>query len=123
MKLHEDQVAGAGIVRGYGTGYFDIDGVRHEGAVRVQPGTGATAWPPDAFDALRPEHFAAIVESRPDLVIFGSGATHRFASPELVRPLLQAGIGVESMDSAAACRTYTILSAEGRHVVAALLPL
>ena len=55
------------------------------------------------------------------MVIFGSGAKLRFVSPALLRGLIERGIGVETMDTAAACRTYNILAQEGRRVVAALL--
>jgi uncharacterized protein len=54
-------------------------------------------------------------------VIFGSGARLRFVSPTLYRALIDARIGLETMDSAAACRTYNVLAAEGRSVLAALL--
>ena len=54
-------------------------------------------------------------------MIFGSGARLRFPPAVLLRPLIEAGIGVETMDSAAACRTYNVLLAESRSVIAALL--
>ena len=79
------------------------------------------AWPVDRFDALTAENFAALAALKPELVIFGSGARIRFAKPALLRPLIDAGIGVETMDTPAACRTYNVLLAEGRSVVAALL--
>ena len=75
----------------------------------------------DRFEALGPESFASIAALKPELVIFGSGARLRFAKPALMRPLIDAGIGVETMDTPAACRTYNVLLAEGRSVVAALL--
>jgi len=55
------------------------------------------------------------------VVIFGSGRRLRFVSPALLRGLIERGIGVETMDTAAACRTYNILAQEGRRVVGALL--
>ncbi len=58
---------------------------------------------------------------RPELVIFGSGERLQFVSPGLYRCLIEAGIGVETMDTGAACRTYNVLASEGRSVVAALL--
>ena len=76
---------------------------------------------PPASSALTPEHFAQLAALKPELVIFGSGARLRFAAPALLRPLIDARIGVETMDTAAACRTYNVLLAEGRSVVAALL--
>jgi uncharacterized protein len=54
-------------------------------------------------------------------VIFGSGARLRFAPPAWLRALIERRIGVETMDTAAACRTYNVLVSEGRAVVAALL--
>jgi uncharacterized protein len=55
------------------------------------------------------------------MVIFGSGQRIRFPQAALLRPLIEQGIGVETMDTPAACRTYNILAGEGRHVIVALL--
>ena len=65
--------------------------------------------------------FEKLLEERPELVIFGSGQRLRFPSPSLLRSLLSAHIGVETMDTSAACRTHNVLLAEGRCVVSALL--
>ena len=65
---------------------------------------------------------AGVLALEPDLVIFGSGARLRFISAALYRCLIEARVGFETMDTAAACRTYNVLAAEGRSVVAALLP-
>ena len=54
-------------------------------------------------------------------MIFGSGSRIRFVKPALMRPLIDARIGIETMDTAAACRTYNVLLSEAREVVAALL--
>jgi len=54
-------------------------------------------------------------------VIFGSGSRIRFPQPAWLAPLIERRIGLETMDTQAACRTYNILSGEGRKVVAALL--
>jgi uncharacterized protein len=55
------------------------------------------------------------------MVIFGSGSKLKFPSPDLQRALMAARIGLETMDTLAACRTYNILAGEGRHVLAVLL--
>jgi uncharacterized protein len=65
--------------------------------------------------------FAFIGEAKPEIVILGTGATQRFPAPELTRALAATGVGVEVMDSKAACRTYNILVTEGRKVIAAIL--
>jgi uncharacterized protein len=74
------------------------------------------------LQALDESHFARLLQHQPALVIYGSGARLKFAPPALLRALIEAGVGVETMDTAAACRTYNVLASEGRHVVAALLP-
>ena len=87
----------------------------------VMPEQLLSDWPPQGFDALAAEHFALIEVLRPEIVLLGTGASLRFPAPALLVPLYDAGIGVEVMDTGAACRTYDILMAEGRAVAAALL--
>jgi uncharacterized protein len=60
-----------------------------------------------------------VADLKPELVIFGSGARIRFPAAALLRPLIERGIGVETMDTGAACRTYNVLAGEGRSVVLA----
>jgi uncharacterized protein len=79
-----------------------------------------SAWPCTRFEDLTASTSSC---SAPELVLFGSGARLRFPQPAWIRPLIEAGIGVETMDTAAACRTYNILAGEGRRVIAALLLL
>jgi uncharacterized protein len=78
-------------------------------------------WNAAQFEDLTAAHFERLGESKPELVIFGSGGKIRFPHPKLIAALMQARIGVETMDTPAACRTYNILAGEGRHVVGAFL--
>ncbi len=88
----------------------------------VVPWTGEVLpWEATSFEALEAAHFEQLLALKPELVIFGSGARMRFAHPRLQAGLINAGVGVETMDTAAACRTYNVLVSEGRSVVAALL--
>jgi uncharacterized protein len=70
---------------------------------------------------LTEDHFQRIAALGPEVVIFGSGPRLRFAPAALMQALYARRIGVETMDTAAACRTYNVLVAEGRSVLAALL--
>ena len=79
------------------------------------------AWPCAHFEDLTPEQFAQLAPLEAELVIFGSGTRTRFAKPQWLQPLIARRIGVESMDTHAACRTFNILAGEGRHVIAALV--
>ena len=86
------------------------------------PWVGAVQpWPAATLADLTAAHFEQVLALRPELVIFGSGARLRFVPPALMRSLIDQRIGVETMDTAAACRTYNVLVAEGRSVLAALL--
>ncbi|MCK5717072.1 MAG: Mth938-like domain-containing protein [Thiomargarita sp.] len=80
-----------------------------------------TSWAVDDFDHLEVAHFQTLLALNPGVVLLGTGQNIRFPAPELLAPLINKGIGVEVMDTAAACRTYTILMAEGRGVAAALI--
>jgi len=98
-----------------------VGGAAHESSL-VVPWTGPVQpWGVAAFDALAPSHFEQLVALAPEVVIFGSGARLRFAPPALLRALIERRIGVETMDTAAACRTFNVLASERRSVVAALL--
>ena len=121
MKFHLTKAAGRNLFTGYGDGYVSINDQRYTHPVIVAPEGDVVAWEAQAFDAIRPQHFEVLLEQRPELVILGTGASHRFPKPEVIRPLVTTGIGFEAMDTKAACRTYNILMAEGRHVVAAIL--
>ena len=120
MKLHVTPSASRHAFTGYGDGYVSINNVRYVHAVLVSPGA-VERWDAASFDDLTARHFHEVLDLRPELVILGTGATLRFPRPELTRPLLLATVGFEAMDTKAACRTYNILSAEGREVVAAIL--
>lgn len=120
MKLHQSQNQGNNLFTGYGDGHVLINHERHDGNLIVSPDRVAP-WAAEDFAGLTAEHFAAALDFEPELVLFGSGASLRFPHPKLTADLARARIGVEAMDTAAACRTYNILLAEGRRVVALLL--
>jgi uncharacterized protein len=73
------------------------------------------------FENLSAEHFDGLIGYAPDVVLLGTGAKLRFPHPRLVAGLAAIRVGVEAMDTAAACRTYNVLAGEGRKVIAILL--
>jgi len=121
MKLQADRIEGQNAIARHGPDGVIVNGVEHRSSVLVPASGGVTAWPVERFEALTEAHFEAVAALAPELVIFGSGPRIRFPHPSLLRPLITRRIGVETMDTAAACRTYNVLLAEGRAVVAALL--
>jgi uncharacterized protein len=122
MKLHASRPTALNTVTAYGGGYVEINAQRYDHALLVQPEAPVAAWAPVRFEDLSPEHFEAIVVHAPEVVLLGTGPTQRFPHPRLTAALAARRIGVEAMDTGAACRTYNILMTEGRKVLAALLP-
>jgi uncharacterized protein len=121
MKMRADRMAGQNAIARHGPDGVVVNGIEHTESVLVPWRGEVVAWGAVSFESLAAEHFATVASLGPELVVFGSGMRLRFPAPALLRPLIDRGIGVETMDTAAACRTYNVLLAEGRTVVAALL--
>ncbi|RJG11366.1 Mth938-like domain-containing protein [Massilia cavernae] len=121
MKLHPSINKQYQTVTGYDETGVEINAERFNYSLIVLPETPPRPWPVANFDALSTEHFATIEADLPDVVILGTGARQRFVHPRLVASLAARRVGVECMDSQAACRTYNILMGEGRKVTLALI--
>lgn len=121
MKLHLIHPSGNRIITGYGHGWVEINDVRYRENLIVLPAQLVTGWSATGFDQLTEAHLQQISALEPEVVLLGAGPRHRLVAPRLSRCLTDAGIGLECMDTAAACRTYNILMTEGRKVAAALL--
>ncbi len=120
MKFHLSTTSG-NVVTGMGDGWVRIGTQEYRTSLVLTPDTVVAEWAPSGFDGLAEADFARLLGQAPEIVLIGTGATIRFPHPRLTRALTDAQIGFEVMDTAAACRTYNILAAEGRKVVAALI--
>lgn len=78
-------------------------------------------WAPQRISELCADDLGVVIDLNPELVLLGTGKTLEFPSPALTEALYSKGIGLEIMDTAAACRTYNVLMYEEREVVAALM--
>jgi uncharacterized protein len=121
MKIAQDAGTGGNRFTGYGDGYVEVNRTRHTQSLVVSGERVVVDWPAASVASLNADHIAALVDFAPEIVLLGTGATFAFPEPALLAPLYKAGIGVEVMDTPAACRTFNILLAEGRNVVAALI--
>ena len=121
MKFQPDQLAGTNVITRHDADALWVGGTRFNHSLLVPWQGNVLHWAPTQPDDLTPADFEALLAFKPELVIFGSGPRHRFVSPALMRALIDHRIGVETMDTPAACRTYNVLVAEGRSAVAALL--
>ena len=120
MKFELSGAPGLNTFTGYGEGYVLLNGRRFEESVIVLAGR-IEPWSAAGVDELAEEHFAQLAALGADVVLLGTGSRLRFPHPRLLQGLVRAGIGVEVMDTQAACRTFNILVAEERKVAAALL--
>ncbi len=121
MKFQPDTLDGVNVITRHEPGRLWVASTPFAHSVLV-PWVGEVVdWQATGFDELEPLHFERIGQFKPEVVIFGSGPRIRFAPPALMRSLIEQRIGVETMDTGAACRTYNVLVSEGRSVVAALL--
>ncbi|MQA39670.1 Mth938-like domain-containing protein [Rugamonas aquatica] len=121
MKLHASDTQKYQTVTGYDETGVEINAQRYNYSLIVLPEIPPRAWDAPTFESITAEHFVTIGDDNPDVVILGTGARQRFIHPRLTAALTMRRIGVECMDSQAACRTYNILMGEGRKVTLALI--
>ncbi|MDZ4737583.1 MAG: Mth938-like domain-containing protein [Rhodospirillaceae bacterium] len=115
---------GRQIIESYGSGRFRIAGQIHLGSVLVFP-ERTEAWSVVAPEHVTADALAAIVAAGKagdvELLLLGCGPRLTQVTPALRAALREVGIGIEPMDTGAACRTFNVLMAEGRRVAAALI--
>ncbi|MGB9092645.1 MAG: Mth938-like domain-containing protein [Gallionella sp.] len=121
MKLHLDDPGETRLFTAHGPDYVMVNGERYDRSIVVLAEEVRVDWTVANFDDLGTAHFSYFLALRPDVLLLGTGVRQRFPHPRLYSALTNAGIGVECMDTPAACRTYNILVAEDRRVVAAIL--
>jgi uncharacterized protein len=121
VKFQPDILAGTNVITRQDAQALWVGNTRHDHSLLV-PWSGAVLpWAPARPEDLTAAHFEALLALKPELVIFGSGPRLTFVAPALISALIARRIGVETMDTPAACRTFNVLVAEGRSAVAALL--
>lgn len=146
MKLHTDHNAALNTVTGYGNGFVEINKISFNHAIAFGPEGPVNPWLAESPDeittalllqaaglTLKPVDPLAFLDAseapqpevdgvKPEVLLVGTGSRQRMLDHKIITPLLRAGVGVECMTTEAAARTYNILMAEGRQVIAALLP-
>ncbi|MEK6550522.1 MAG: Mth938-like domain-containing protein [Pseudomonadota bacterium] len=121
MKIHLEDTGGRYLIRAYGPGHVTVNQTVCTRSLIISPERLIADWAPQTLHELVAQHVADLMALSPEVVLLGTGRTLRFPGPEVMEALARAGIGHEFMDTGAACRTYNILTGEGRRVVAGLL--
>ena len=120
MKLQPDK-SDVQTISGYGPGWVGVNGEKITQSVILSSRGERIEWPSQRFEDLGAEHFERLAQVEAEVIIFGSGSRIRFPQAAWLKPLMAKRIGIETMDTPAACRTYNILAQEGRSVAVALL--
>lgn len=120
MKFQPDH-SSAQSITGYGPGWISVGSEKITRSVVLTSSGQQLDWPCERFEDITPAHFARLAELDAEVIVFGSGSRTRFAPPAWLQSLMAKRVGVEAMDTQAACRTYNILVGEGRNVAVALL--
>ena len=98
-----------------------IGEVHYTTSLIVTPEKVVRDWPPQHPGGLTIDDFGIILALEPELILVGTGNSLRFPDSVILKGVIRVGIGIDFMDSRAACRTYNILAAEGRHVAAGII--
>jgi uncharacterized protein len=121
MRFAQEGSSNVNVIRGYGPGELRLNDEVFRGTMIVAANAARAA--PSICDAagLRAGHADLLLEFNPEVVLIGTGLRQVFPTPEFGGRFLSAGIGFEVMDTGAACRTFNVLVAEQRLVVALLI--
>jgi len=121
MKFHLDAPGGLNLIRGYGPGQLRVGERTHTSSVIVTATTIIEDWRPASVQDLTAADLEPVLGLATEVVLLGTGAHQQFPDSAILRILYEQRIGVEIMDTSAACRTYNVLVSEGRSVAAALI--
>jgi uncharacterized protein len=121
MKLQLENPAGTNLIRGYAPGQLRIGETAHATSLIVNATVVIAPWRPVTALELTTADLEPLLGLAPEVVLLGTGARQLFPGAPVLRLLYEQRIGVEVMDTSAACRTYNVLVSEGRNVAAALI--
>jgi len=121
MKFAEDNQDEGYVITAYDSTNIVINGKSFTQSLIIAGDQMNDSWGVDSISTLTNEHVDTILSFKPELILIGTGSSLTFPAVEAYAPIISAGIGIDFMDTGAACRTYNILMGEGRGVVAGLI--
>ncbi|WP_456413407.1 Mth938-like domain-containing protein [Thiolapillus sp.] len=121
MKFAQEHINSRYLIEAYEAGCIRIGNTEFRHSLLLMPEKLRDPWELQDLQDLSERHLSQLAAHQPDIILLGSGETQLFPHPSIFAPLMQAGIGYEVMPTPSACRTYNILLAEDRRVLAALI--
>ena len=121
MKFSEDYATGVNVIRAYDDTSISINNQSFTESLAVSSHSFIEHWPVKHINELNSASLNLLLELQPEVIVIGTGNKLEFPSPQTYSEVINQGIGIEFMDSGAACRTYNILISENRKVVAGII--
>ena len=121
MKFSEDYAIGTNVIRAFNDSSIDINNKTYNQSLLVGSHLLVEQWGISHIDDLTDQHWQDLLQHQPEVILVGTGKTLIFPHPSTYAAAIKVGIGVEFMDTAAACRTYNVLVSEDRRVIAGII--
>lgn len=121
MPLAEDIISGRNSIQAYELGQITVNEKIYTESLLLSPNDIISPWPVTSLNELCTEHLDRVIELKPDVVLLGTGEKQIFPSIEILGYFADRSLGIEVMSTGALCRTFNILVAEDRQVVAAVI--
>ena len=121
MKFSEDYAIGTNVIRSFTDSTIDVNNKTYNKSLIISNNLLIEDWAISHIDELQPEHWQELIQHKPEVILIGTGASLVFPHPSSYALAIDMGIGVEFMDSKAACRTYNVLVSEDRVVLAGII--
>jgi len=121
MKFAQDSLEDGYVITAYEIDSVSINGKTFSQSLVIANAQLNDNWNISSIESLTPGHIDQVLSFEPELIIIGTGNKLIFPAVEIYASIIERGIGVDFMDTGAACRTYNILMSEGRDVVAGLI--
>jgi len=121
MKFSEDYAVGTNVIRSFTETTIDVNNQTYKSSLIVGNHLLIDDWKISHIDEMNLQTWEDLLKHKAELIIIGTGKSLIFPHPSSYAPAIKAGIGIEFMDSVAACRTYNVLVSEDRSVLAAII--
>ena len=121
MPLSEDNITSRYRISSYSDDSVSINEVEYHQSLLLSAQQMLSPWPVNSIQDLNQQSLEPILQMNPDVVLLGTGQRQQFPPAQIFALFGERGIGLEVMDNGALCRTFNILVAEDREVVAAVI--
>lgn len=108
-------------IRAYKPGIIQVNDTTYFHSIIISPEKLIDHWKPQTLSELVQADLTIILDLHPAILLIGTGEALQFPDVDIYGDLINDGMGIEIMDTHAACRTYNALTAENRNVIAALI--